>query len=88
MSELGDWADVILAVVGFVGMLYLLLSLGLWLTIVIVVCGCAVLIRDAHVHVPGVFAGSVAICIHTTGPVFAIAGGCSIHRLQGFVIDA
>src|ERR1017187_8483707 len=33
------------------------------------------------------FARAAAIGGHTTGPAFAVAGGGSIHELQGFVID-
>ncbi len=50
MSELGDLADVIF------GMVYLLLLLGLWLVTSVIVCGCAVLIRRAHVHKTCMFA--------------------------------
>jgi len=82
MSELGDLMDVVL------GMIYLLLSLWLWLmTFLIFVCGGAVLIRQAHVNVSGMFAGSAAIFGYSTGPAFAITGCCAVHVLQSFVID-
>jgi len=80
MSELGDLADVIL------GMICLLLSL-LWLVTLVIVGGCAVLIRQTHVHEAGVFAGSSAVLGYAAGPAHAVAGGCAVHILQGFVVD-
>jgi hypothetical protein len=82
LSEFGDLVDVIF------GMMYLFLSL--WFVILltlIIVRGRAVVIRYAHVNVTGMFARAASICGHTPSPALAIAGGCPIHELQGFVLD-
>ena len=79
MSELGDLEEVILAI-------RCVLSISLSCCFV-VVCGGAVLVRDAHVDIAGMFTGSGPICGHTTGPALAITGSCSIHVLQGFVLN-
>ena len=51
LSEFGDLADVIF------GMMYLLLWLGLMtLLTLVIMCGRAVILRDAHIHVAGMFA--------------------------------
>jgi hypothetical protein len=82
MSEFGDLADVIF------GMMYLFLSLWFVLLTSIIVRGRAVVIRRAHIDIPGMFARAAAICGgDTTSPAFAVAGGCSIHKLQGFVFE-
>ena len=55
MSEFGDLEDLAL----LFGMLCLLsVLLVLWL---VTVAGCAVVIRGAHIHVTGMFAGSASI---------------------------
>ena len=72
MSELGDLED--LALLMF-GMMYLLLLLLFWLLWFVIVCGRAVVIRCAHVDVPGVFTGAASVLGHTTGPAHAITGG-------------
>jgi hypothetical protein len=82
MSEFGDLED--LALLMF-GRMYLLLLR--WLLWCVTVCGDAVVIRCAHVDVPGMFARAGSICGHTTSPTFAITGRCSIRVLQGFVFD-
>jgi hypothetical protein len=80
MSEFGDLEDLMVLMFG---MMYVrLLVLVVWF---VVVCGGAVVIRYAHVHVPGVFAGAGSIWGHTTSPALAITGGGSIQVLQGFV---
>ena len=58
MSELGDLED--LALLMF-GMMYLVLLLRLLCLLLVVVCGSAVVIRCAHVDVPGMFARAGAI---------------------------
>jgi hypothetical protein len=83
MSELGDLVDVSF------GMMYLLLLL--WFVIVmtlISVGGRAVIIRYAHIDAAGMFARAAAVCGHATSPAFAVTGGCSIHELQSFILDA
>ena len=79
MSELGDLEEVILAI-GCA----LSLSLGCCF---VVVCGDAMVVRDAHIDVAGVFTGSAPICGHTTSPALAITGGCAVRVLQGFVLN-
>ena len=79
MSELGDLEEVVLAIGCFLS-----ISVGCCF---VVVCGGAVVVRDAHVHKANVFTGSRSICGHTTGPALAITGSCSIHVLQGFVLN-
>jgi hypothetical protein len=54
MSEFGDLECVM------VGMMYLVLLL-LVLLLLVVVCGGAVVVRDAHIHVAGMFAGAAAV---------------------------
>jgi hypothetical protein len=77
MSELGDLEEVILAIGCFLS-----ISVGCCF---VVVCGGAVLVRDAHIHVTGVFTGSASICGHTPCPALAITGGCAVRVLQGLV---
>jgi hypothetical protein len=79
MSEFGDLMDLAFAIV------FLLLLLRF--VILVIVRGRAVVIRNAHVDVTGVFTGPAAIWGHTTSPAHAVAGSCSIHKLQGFVLD-
>ena len=51
----------------------------------VIVGGRAVLIRNAHVHVAGVFAGAAAIRGNTSCPAFAGAGGGAVGVLEGLV---
>ena len=74
MSESGDLEDWMFAMMCL-----------FWLLWFVAVCGRAVIIRSAHIHVTGMFTRAAAIGGHTSGPALAIAGGCSIHELQGFV---
>ena len=82
MSEFWDLEDLVLLMFG---MMYL--RLLFWWLLLVVVCGGAVVVRYAHVHVPGMFARAGSICGHTSSPALAITGGCSIRVLQGFVFD-
>jgi hypothetical protein len=84
LSELGDLVDVILGIVYFLSLRLLRFVI---LMILIIVCSRAVLIRYAHIHVTGMFARTGSIPGLTTSPALAVAGGCSIHEPQGFVID-
>ncbi len=52
MSELGDLEDLALLMFGMMHLRLLLLLL----LIFVVVCGCAVVIRCAHIHITGMFA--------------------------------
>jgi hypothetical protein len=79
MSEFGDLEEVILAI-----SCVLSVSLGCCF---VVVCGSAVVVRDAHIDVAGVFTGSATICGYTTSPALAITGGRSVQVLQGLVCD-
>ena len=82
MSEGEDLMDVVL------GMGLIPFRLGLMvLTSLIVVLGDAVLIRQTHIDVAGVFAGSSSVQGYSSGPAFAVTGGRPILILQSFVID-
>ncbi len=69
MSELGDLEGLALLLFGM--MCLLLLLLVVWL---VTVCGGAVLVRNAHVHIAGMLAGSRSIWSHTLSPAPAITG--------------
>jgi hypothetical protein len=81
VTEFGD-----LEVVVF-GIWSVFLSLLMLMVLVVTVRGPTMTVRCAHIDVSTVFAGAAAICGHTAGPALAIAGGCSIHELQGLVFD-
>jgi hypothetical protein len=70
MSEFGDLEDLALLMFGMMD-----LRLLFWLLWFVVVCGGAVIVRYAHIHVPGVFTGATSICGQTSSPALAITGG-------------
>ena len=80
MSELGDLEEVLLAI-----RCILSISVGCCF---VVVCGGAVVVRDAHIDVAGVFTGSTSICGHTTSPARAITTSGSIGIFQRFILPA
>ncbi len=59
-----------------------------FLSWLIVVAGYAASVRSAHVHQSGMLARPAAIRGHTSCPALAVTRGCSVHVLQGFVLNA
>src|ERR1700693_3417839 len=80
LAEFGDLEDLVLLMLLMFGMVFLVLCF-------VIVFGPAMIIRCAHIHVTGMFAGAAAVCGHATSPALAIAGGGFVGVLQGFVFD-